>query len=672
MTFKRLAEQLNSNFTKLATNNCLYHTDIDKDILWNTYLLNIPISEKQINNCNTCKSFIKNYGNLVLINEDYTLTSIWNKELVDVEVYYQDVFKALDQLVTSTVINNIFLSKDKKLGLSKNYATPSILWHHLHTELPVSSKSYLKAGDIPHIQSEARSSRYVLERSLEDISKEAIEDTLELIESNSLYRGEQFKELVHNFYNLKLSYIECGPSLRNNFYWKYSFDSNAISRIRNGAIGTLLLNLSKGMNIEKAVSAFEYVMAPSNYKRPKPIFTKSSLAKAKETIEQLGFTNSLERRLATQDDLSISNLLFIDKSYIEVNDIFEDLSKDIVQDPKKFSKAEQINIDTFIKDILPNCTSIEVLLEERFNNNLVSLITAENKDSPNLFKWNNNFSWCYSGALADSIKERVKKAGGKVEGLLRVSLSWFNYDDLDLSVVEPNNFVIYYSSNYSRITKGQLDLDMNVNSESREAVENIIYPHTANMLEGEYKIIVNNYNARETIDTGFIVEVAFDNKNYNFKYDSLVRHKERMEVASVFYSKKEGFSIKEILPLSSKISSKKLWNLNTNLFHKVNTIMLSPNYWDSSIGNKHYFFLLEGCNIEGADLKTIRPFFNEFLKEDLLTHKRVFEALGNKLEVKEPKGNSLHGLGFSSTIENHFICRIKKEGKNRVLKVSID
>ena len=47
-------------------------------------------------------------------------------------------------------------------------------------------------------------------------------------------------------------------------------------------------------------------------------------------------------------------------------------------------------------------------------------------------------------AFTSYIKEKVKNAGGNVNGVLRCSLSWFNYDDLDIHVKEPGGNHIYY------------------------------------------------------------------------------------------------------------------------------------------------------------------------------------------------------------------------------------
>ena len=93
--------------------------------------------------------------------------------------------------------------------------------------------------------------------------------------------------------------------------------------------------------------------------------------------------------------------------------------------------------------------------------------------------------------------------------------------------------------------------------------------------------------------------------------------------------------------------------------------MFSPNYWDeqSGIGNKHYFFLMNNCINEDQP----NGFFNEFLREEFMKYKRVFEALGSKMRV-DYSNNQLSGLGFNSTTRNSLI--VKGEGRfTRMVKV---
>ena len=93
--------------------------------------------------------------------------------------------------------------------------------------------------------------------------------------------------------------------------------------------------------------------------------------------------------------------------------------------------------------------------------------------------------------------------------------------------------------------------------------------------------------------------------------------------------------------------------------------MYSPNYWDeqNGIGNKHYFFMLDEC----ANPENPNGFYNEYLKQELLKHKNVFEALGNKLSVVDAD-DQLSGVGFSSTIRNDIIVKVKGNIE-RIMKV---
>lgn len=443
------------------------------------------------------------------------------------------------------------------------------------------------------------------------------------------------------------------------------FDSvnlpDSVCRIRNTVIGTLLLDLSEGRDLESAVKSYEAKVAPSNYKRPTALITKGMVEKARKKVEELGFTDSLPRRYAVIDDITINNVLFASREAKAAMDVFDELATSIPVKTQKLGGAEEVPIDRFLTGILPGAETVEVMFENRQANNLVSLIAPVNPDAPTMFKWGNNFSHTYNGELADSMRQRVKNAGGNVEGDLRCSLSWFNTDDLDLHMVEPDGTKIMYSSKNSRRTGGNLDVDMNAgNPLTTKPVENICYPRREKMAEGRYKLSVHQFSRRNSDNVGFDCEIEFDGTIYSFSYDKLV--KGYITVAEFNYSHKDG--IKIVKGLKSDQATKKVWNIDTQKLHKVDAIMFSPNYWDGNgIGNRHVFFMLEDCKNDGP----ARGFFNEFLTEELSEHRKVFEVLGSKMKAPE-SDEQLSGLGFSTTQRNHVYCRVTGES-TRLFKV---
>jgi hypothetical protein len=671
MSFLALKQKVQSQFEVLLTGSTLFFVEIDKDKIWDLYLDGFTEETRQGNTCNCCKSFLRQWSGIVAIQNNKKL-SLWDIELEETDEYFQSV-KNIRDYIHSLPVRSKFINDFVKLGTDKNYdPIKDVNWNHFFLKLPTTY--VVRGGTVASEVGEFRTTAEVLQRGLETITTDALQTVVELTNQNSLYRGSEFVNLVKEFSRLKELFVKLPDDVevKRNFCMKTaSMVPPTISRLRNAAIGTLLVDLSEGvLDLDACVSKYEVVMAPANYKRPTALVTPKMVEQAKEKLTELGLQDSLERRFAVESDLDINDILFVDKSST-VKDVFSDLATSSVS-AKSFSKAETISIEKFIKDVLPTSSSVELLVENNHLSNLITLITGVNKDAKPLFKWNNLFSWSYVNAIADSMKERVKSAGGNVEGVLRFSIEW-NHDgknsiDFDAHAKEPNGTHIYYGQ-YNKSgdrsisgMSGNLDVDIRFPGKDI-AVENIVWSNKARMQDGNYNLYVNNFS-HSLSKGGFKAQVEFDGIIHEFEYPKNLKGDENVQVA-VVNLKNGKFTISS--PLNSKESAAKSvekWGTKTQNFVKVKNVMLSPNHWGQATGNKHYIFVLENCICD----ETPRPFFNEFLKQEFDENRKVFEVLGSKLKV-EPSQQQLSGLGFSETQRNEIFVRVKGSFE-RVLKVT--
>lgn len=644
------------------TRNGLYVAEIDKDLLWETYLSAFPpgsnpiYRERTEHDCTCCKQFVRALGAVVSFKDDGTLATIWD---VQVDGPYQVVANAMAKLVRSArFASNKFLHYEPKVGTATSLvqvpdSTEIISWTHFCVNLPKSV--VVPKSKIGEKLNDSRTAHDVFLRALDELLKEDVETVIELIEQSSLYRGEEHLRTLEDLRgSMKLFREAKTKEEKDALVWNLSSSLPAsVVHVRNSAIGTLLVDLAEGKELEDAVKAFEAKVGAQNYKRPTALVSKAMIKRAQEKIEELGFTSALERRFATIDDITINNVLFADRSVKKVKNVFDAIADEARVDEKKFAKVEEISIEDFVSKILPKVSAIEMMVENRHANNLVSLIAPVDPTARGMFRWNNNFSWSYAGDAADSIKERVKRAGGNVAGDFRASLSWRNFDDLDLHLLEPKGGKeIYYGDRRNEKTRGELDVDMNAGyGATRTPVENITYPSRARMLDGTYELSVHQFYKREMKDVGFEVEIEFDGKTFSFSHPKSVAQGSRIVVAR-FVLKKDSWDLQSVLPSNSV--SKTVWGVPTQTFRKVNVVMMSPNFWDdNATGNKHYFFMLDGC----ANGEKARGFYNEFFGPELTPHRKVLEIVGAKMRTDE-SNRQLSGLGFSSTKRDEVLVRV--------------
>nr|HNI02885.1 hypothetical protein [Chitinophagales bacterium] len=531
----------------------------------------------------------------------------------------------------------------------------------------------MSGKSVEAIMAEYRDAKNVFQKAMEIISLDTFELVRDLINQGSLLDGQTHLYKIEQIIPFKKEYDKLNDAQKDNWCWVKSYKL-PYAKFKNELIGVLCTELAEGEELNKACQSWNKRVDPVNYMKTTAPITKKQIEEAKTFVEENGYVESFDRRFANIDDIKASEILHVNvgKGEIKSVSIFDGVKSTSTRHKRnEFDGVEEISIDKFMKDILPTCTSIEAFLKNSHEGNMVTMTTAKNHDSKKIFKWDNNYSWTFNGNLAgkSQIKEAVKAEGGKIDGVLRFSIIW-NEDgkdilDFDAHALEPNGTEIYYGSDYRKdrggnrrtSLSGQLDVDM-INP-SKLGVENIVWDNLSKMRDGVYKLWIRNFNGGS--NKGFKAEIEFNGETYTYEYNSpVIGRGHDIYVAEVTLKNGE-FSIKHLIPESS-VSSKEIYGLETNTFHKVNLVCLSPNHWgENKVGNKHYFFMLDGCKCNSK----IRSFHNENLNEDLSKHRKVMEVLG-ATNMIESDGKQLSGLGFNATVKDELIVKLSGTHKRTV------
>ncbi len=429
----------------------LFCVGVGRDELWDCYLESFPQGSnptyrvRREHDCSCCRQFIRTMGGVVAVIDGHVET-IWDN--VDVgNGAYDIVSGEMAALVASRPIRDVFVHYEQYVGTDRNFETKDGLnvatWNHFSAQLPERRNEgracVVAKASMATIQGDAKSLRDVFLRSLTEITSDAVEAVSEIIDNGALYRGNEYKNVVAKFATAQAQFngLTTGTD-RALFAW-VNFDKvhASVARIKNTAIGTLLEDLSSGTELEGAVKRFETtIVAPANFKRSTALVSKKMVDEARAKVEALGLTEALERRRAVATDISARDVLFADRTARDVmrdGDVFAGVDTKRTHTQKRLAEAQsEMKIEDFIRDVLPTATGVEVMFENRHGGNMVSLLAPAHAESKPLLKWDNGFSWAYRGDVTDSIKERVKKAGGNVTGDLCCRLAWHNHDDLDL------------------------------------------------------------------------------------------------------------------------------------------------------------------------------------------------------------------------------------------------
>lgn len=703
MEFKALRDAVAKQFDKMQKHQ-LFRVDLSKEELNGVYLSSFPegsdpmYRERTEHDCSCCRSFIGAVGNAVALI-DGKIVSIWDVGTIKDEPEYTIVAKALSDAVHSSKIRDVFFHFENKAGQTQSLegliGGGVKKWDHFFVNI---KPQFVKEGkEQPEAMAVPRDARQVFIRGLKELTTEAIEVVLDLIASDSIYRGKDHEWAVTEFAGYKLKADNMTSDQLEVFTWDAVTSGKvqaAVWRMNNTLIGRLMQDIIKGMDLELAVKLYEKDAAPENYQRSTAVITAGMIKKAQEKVAELGLTSALQRRYATIDDITINNVLFANrdakKAMSNSGDVFDMLAPTAPVTVKDFSKVEEVPIAKFLSDVLPRAKQLEVMLEGRHQTNLVTLLAPVDATAGSLFYWGNNFTWSYKGGLTDSAMRRaVQERGGSVDGVIRFSHSW-NHDGhrntslmdghvfMPASNIKPESGINDSYGNSERVgwnhrshskSGGVQDVDHVQAARVGEVpVENITWNSLAKMPEGTYIYKIHNWDFRNPTTGGGKAEIEFEGQIFEYDY-SLLKNKEWTTIAEVTL-KNGTFTIKHHAKLAGS-TSQTIWGMQSNEFHNVNIALLSPNYWDENAGiedavgtgNKHYFFMLEGAKADEHP----RGFSNEFLRADLKPHRKVFEVLSHRLII-EQSDDQLTGLGFSYTKRDSVVVRVTGSTK-RIMRI---
>lgn len=319
--FPTFAKIVAASFHAAIKAQHVFVTGVDGDALYHRYLAAFPagtnpVFKKQTEHeCSVCRHFIRRAGNVVSVSDQGDIRTIWDEASEKAPHPYSAVATALREAVLAADISDLYRvgPKDNSFGAATTRSLCDgdkvLTWNHLYTDaLPKA----LQVASPDQVRGDYRTTVHVFTRGLVELTSSALNTVLGLIEANNLYRGAEHKTAVVQFMQAQRAFQAKDQRQRDVFTW-----TNAVgqaSRFRNTVIGTLVQDLSDGVDVERAVVSFEAKVAPTNYKRSSAVITPGMVKKAMETIEVLGLEPALERRFAVISDISVNDVKWVDGS----------------------------------------------------------------------------------------------------------------------------------------------------------------------------------------------------------------------------------------------------------------------------------------------------------------------------------------------------------------------
>lgn len=670
--FIQFANDISKEFETLAeTHVPVTIPAITGEMVWDAYLADIPAEhnrifrERRYHDGSADKHFVRNAGHVFFIEPGtHKVTTIWN---IEGDSYLHKVAHGLHismmqafEIDASLPVAHVF--QLPVLGSPPNVdrLDTSITWHHFHARI----HSIANTTDGNRVQGETNTAMQVLQRAIGDEYYDALQVVQELVNEGQLYRGDTYKGMIQEWIDCIELKRQLPPSKHRIMVAELVHGNPARFHFMSSAIGALVKQIAEGKELEQAVASFESMVAPENYKRSSAVVTTAMFKRARAEIDALGIREALERTGATVVDIEDNAPILHQAHEAPALDVLDEIEDEVALalDAREITSAAHASV-TELESLISGASKVEIAVISSMTSNRVAFTKPAIEGAPEILGHSNEFGWSYlNSATTDAIRERVAKAGGKVDAPLRISLAWQNGDDLDLHTTTKAGHV-YFSNKSLRGAK--LDVDMNAGGIDNDVdpVENIVYPSEDPLFEKQrLRVEVDNYHKRFSQDQGWTLQVATEH------YGTLEITGKRNTTTVMDVWVEDGALMVDLVrgATSSEVAIGEA--IPSGQWAPVKLIVNSPNYWGSDeFGLRHMVFLTEDYEID----KPTRWLYTELLTPTLRNHRKAFELLGSRLTIPAEKmQDAARGYGFSLTSGQTVPLRITAHNGRRVVVVA--
>ncbi|KXN75043.1 hypothetical protein CONCODRAFT_1839, partial [Conidiobolus coronatus NRRL 28638] len=211
--YPQLVETLKKYFKKSVDGDKkLFITNVEN--LYDIYLSNIPEEARQHYTCSACRLFINRFGGLVTIDDNGVMKSvIWCVERVP--AFFKPAVEAMKTAVLNSRVKSVFIPDSRVLGIPVTGE-----WTHLSISMPQSMVSRSIIRTAKQLMAEKREDFGVLSRVSSVHTKETTIKAIELLKSETVYRGDRYIPAAKWFKQVVIKQKSITNSVaKENYLW---------------------------------------------------------------------------------------------------------------------------------------------------------------------------------------------------------------------------------------------------------------------------------------------------------------------------------------------------------------------------------------------------------------------------------------------------------------------